>query len=136
MKVKGYFYKERGQTFMVADNVKKMIDKAVTHGTPVDTGGKVLYPLFEAPSEFDIRAGNMKKPAWIIRPGCSPTLRWYWQVQEHRRGHTYCKTLGDGLCGFKMVRFYEWNESTSAWELCPMVNHADSQQEKVLDSNH
>lgn len=136
MKAKGYFYRDRDQSFMVADNVRKMIDKAIAHGTPVDTGGKTLYPVFDAPTEAELRAGKTRRPAWIIRPGCTPTLRWYWQVQEHRRGHTYCKPLGDGLCGFKMVRFYEWNASTSAWELCPMVNHADTRQEQVLDSNH
>ncbi len=134
MRVKDYFYRDKDQAFLVSDSVKKGIEKALAHGLPVDTGGKVLYPIFENPSEQDVRAGKTREAAWQIRPDNCPTLRWYWQIQEHKKAHVGCKPLGDGLCGFKMVRFYDWNAESGKWELCPMVNHADSAQEKVLDS--
>lgn len=136
MSVKGYYYQERGQSFMVADSVRKAVDKAIAHGLPVETGGHTLYPIFADPTAEELRAGKTRKPAWHIRNGHTPTLRWFWQVKEHHKADISCKRLGDGLCGIRMVRFYEWNESTRAWELMPMVNHADSQQEKVLDSSY
>lgn len=134
MKVKGFYYRDKDQAFLVSDAAVKEINKALIHNIPVDTGGYILYPIFEDPSEQDIRAGKTKKVAWQIRPNQCPTVRWYWQVQEHKKSHHSCTSLGDGLCGFKMVRFYTWNASTSKWELSPMVNHADSEQEKVLDN--
>lgn len=135
MRACGYYYEERGQAYMVAESVAKTINKTIAHGLPVDTGGKVLYPIIDKPSESELRAGNLKTAAWIIRPDSTPTLRWYWQIQEHKKKHSGCKPLSDGLCGFMMVRFYEWDASTSEWTLCPMVNHATPEQEKVLDSN-
>ena len=134
MRAKAYYYKDKDQAFLVSESQKKSIDLDIIHGRPVDTGGKTLYPILEDLTEVDIRAGKTKAIAWIIRNGQSPTARWYWQIQEHRKSHATCHPLGDGLCGFKMVRFYEWNASTSKWELCPMVNHADTLQEQVLDS--
>lgn len=135
IRAKGYYYRDKDQAFIVSAEMKKAIDKAIAHGMPVDTGGKVLYPILDAPSKQDIAMGKTRTEAWLIRPNSSPAIRWYWQIQEHKKGHTGCKTLGDGLCGFKMVRYAEWNASTSKWELLPMVNHADSVQERVLDSN-
>ena len=135
MKVKGYYYKERDQAFMVSDAVFKDIEKAIAHGLPIDTGGKVLYPMFSEPTEDEIRFNKTRIPAWLIRDGHQPALRWYWQVREHKKLDKGCKPLGGGLCGFKMVRFAEWNDDSKKWELLPMVNHADSSQEKVLDSN-
>lgn len=61
-------------------------------------------------------------------------VQWYWQVREHTKRHHDCKPLGDGLCGFKMVRYEDWNDETKKWELLPMVNHATPEQERVLDS--
>ena len=61
-------------------------------------------------------------------------VRWYWQIQAHDKKHTGCKPLGDGLCGFKMVRYEDWNGETHSWELLPMENHATPEQEAVLDS--
>lgn len=135
MQPKGYYYRDKDQAYMVDTAMVKQINKAIMHGTPIDTGGKILYPIFGSPSEKDIKAGKTRTPAWLIRPNSIPTLRWYWQIQEHKKAHTGCKPLGDGLCGFKMVRYFDWNTSTGKWELLPMVNHADSVQEKVLDSN-
>lgn len=135
MLMKAYYYKKDGQAYMVDERTKKKIDKAIIHGIEANDSDYTLYPIFNDPSEKDIRAGNTKKPVWLIRPHSIPTLRWYWQIQEHKKAHTGCKPLGDGLCGFKMVRYAEWNGSTSSWELLPMVNHADSEQEKVLDTN-
>lgn len=132
-RAKGYYYRDKDQAFMVADSVKKEIDKAIAHGLPVDTGGHTLYPILDEPTEQEIRFGKTTTEAWIIRPNSVPTLRWYWQIQEHRKNHTSCKPLGDGLCGFKMVRYAQWNTSARKWELLPMVNHADSVQEQVLD---
>jgi len=135
MNAKGYFYTENGQAYMVDKSLAKSINSAILHGLEIDTGGRTLYPILDDPTEQQIRAGNTKTPAWHIRPNSTPTLRWYWQIREHHKSHVGCKPIGDGLCGFKMVRFYDWNASTSKWELLPMINHADSQQEKVLDSN-
>ena len=134
MDVKGYYYRDEDQAFLVSDEATKEINRALARGSEVDTGGKTLYPIFSNPTERMLRTGKTKIPAWVIRPDSTPTLRWYWQIQEHKRNHSKCKPIGDGLCGFKMVRYFEWNASTSKWELCPMVNHADSVQEKVLDS--
>ena len=136
MIAKSYYYRDKDQAFLVNEHDVKLINKAVMHGLPVDFTDKTLYPIFDAPTEQEIRAGKTKKPAWKIKPHSCPTVRWYWQIREHKKGHASCKPLGDGLCGFKMVRFYEWNESASKWELLPMINHADSQQEQVLDTNH
>jgi len=135
MRANGYYYMENGQAYMVAESVAKDINKAIAHGLPVDTGGHALYPIMPEPTEREIRAGKAKTAAWLIRPNSSPALRWYWQIQEHKKNHASCKPLGDGLCGFKMVRFFTWNATTSKWELCPMVNRATPEQEQVLDSN-
>jgi hypothetical protein len=134
MIAKTYYYRDKDQAFLVDDDQVKRINKAVMHNLPVNFE-RTLYPIFENPTEKEIRAGKTRRSAWQIRPHSCPTVRWYWQIQEHKKGHTGCKPLGDGLCGFKMVRFYEWNESASKWELSPMVNHADLQQEQVLDNN-
>lgn len=135
MIAKSYFYRDKDQAFLADDAEVKKINKAIMHGLPVNSIGKTLYPIFDAPTEREMREGKIRRPAWQIKPHSCPTVRWYWQIQEHKKNHTGCKPLGDGLCGFKMVRFYEWNESASKWELSPMVNHADSQQEQVLDTN-
>lgn len=135
MRAKGYYYMENGQAYMVAESVAKDINKSIAHGLPVDTGGRVIYPIISDPTEREIRAGKAKTAAWVIRPNSSPTLRWYWQIQEHKKSHASCKPIGDGLCGFKMVRFFTWNASAGKWELSPMVNHATPEQEQVLDSN-
>lgn len=135
MRIKGYFYRDKDQAFMVGDATKKAIDAAIMQGQEVDTGGHTLYPIFEPPTDYEIKAGKTKMQAWLIRPNQTPTLRWYWQIREHKKTDNRCKPLGGGLCGFKMIRYMDWNASTSKWELLPMVNHADSEQEKVLDSN-
>lgn len=135
MRIKGYFYRDKDQAFLVDKQLEKDINKAVAHGWTIDTGGKVIYPILDDPSESEIRAGKTKVAAWWIKPNQIPTLRWYWQIQEHHKNHSYCKSLGDGLCGFKMVRFYNWDETSKKWELLPMINHATAEQEKVLDSN-
>lgn len=135
MNIKGFFYRDKDQAFLVSDAIAKNIKKAIIRGENIDTGGKILYPIFKDPTEKELRAGKLRTPAWLIRNGSTPTLRWYWQVREHKKADMGCKPLGDGLCGFKMVRFYEWNASASKWELSPMVNHADTQQEQVLDNS-
>ena len=134
MIAKSYYYRDKDQAFLVDDNEVKKINKALMHGLPVDSIERTLYPIFEEPTEKEIAAGKTTKPAWMIRPHSSPTVRWYWQVQEHKKKHSSCIPLGGGLCGFKMIRYYAWNGSTNKWELSPMVNHADSEQEKVLDN--
>lgn len=134
MKVKAYYCKKDGQAFMVDDALKKQIDHAIMHGLEANNSDYTLYPIFEAPSEQEIRAGKTKEAVWLIRPHSTPTLRWYWQVQEHKKKHTACKVLGDGLCAFKMVRYAEWNAVSNKWELLPMVNHASTEQERVLDN--
>lgn len=134
MKVKAYYYKKDGQAFMVDDALKKQIDDAIMHGLEANNSDYTLYPIFEAPTEREIRAGKTKEAVWLIRPHSTPTLRWYWQVQEHKNKHTSCKVLGDGLCAFKMVRYAEWNAVSNKWELLPMVNHASIEQERVLDN--
>lgn len=135
MRAKGYYYRDKDQAFVVDPQKVKEINHAIMHGLPVDTGGRVLYPILDAPSEFQKRTGKTKTESWLINHNSSPTLRWYWQIQEHKKGHTGCKPLGDGLCGFKMVRYAQWDEASKKWELLPMLNHATSEQEKVLDSN-
>lgn len=135
MKVKSYYYQDKDQAFLISDSAFREVEKARIHGLSIKTGGYTLYPIFEPPTETEIRLNKTKTPAWLIRDGGCPTVRWYWQIREHKKGHSNCKTLGDGLCGFKMVRFAEWNDEAKKWELLPMVNHADSQQEKVLDTN-
>ena len=135
MAVKGYYYKDKDQAFLVSDEDFKEIQKAVMHGCPVDTHGRVLYPIFEEPTPVEKNKNRTRQPAWLIRDGRPPALRWYWQIREHKKAHTGCKPIGDGLCGFKMVRFAEWDETSKKWELMPMINHASSEQEKVLDAN-
>lgn len=135
MRVKGYYYKDKDQAFLVSESDFKAIQKAIMHGLPVDTHGHTLYPIFTDPSEEEIRAKKTKTVAWLIRDGQSPTARWYWQIKEHRKADTGCKTLGGGLCGFKMIRYAQWDDESKKWELLPMLNHADSEQEKVLGAN-
>ena len=134
MRAKAYYYKKDGQAYMIDESLTKAVNKAIAHGLEANNSDYTLYPIFEAPSEQDIRAGKTKEAVWLIRPHSTPTLRWYWQVQEHKKKHTACKVLGDGLCAFKMVRYAEWNETSKKWELLPMVNHASLEQERVLDS--
>ena len=135
MRIKGYYYRDKDQAFLVSEDMKKSIDSALAQSKEVDTGGRTLYPIFDAPSDYEVRAGKTRVAAWCIKPNQTPTLRWYWQIREHKKSDSRCKPLGGGLCGFKMVRYLDWNASASKWELLPMVNHASSEQEKVLDSN-
>lgn len=135
MRAKGYYYRDKDQAFMVDERMFKQINHCVTHGLPVSTNGHTLYPILEAPSEQELRKGTPRVPAYAIHDGGVPVIRWYWQIQEHKKAHSGCKSLGDGLCGFKMVRYAEWNETSKKWELLPMVNHASLEQERVLDSN-
>lgn len=135
MRAKTYYYKDKGQAFMVSDALLKEINDCVAHGLPVKTNGHTLYPIYEDPTDYEKRTGKTKSPAYVIHDGGAPVIRWYWAIQEHKKAHTQCKSLGDGLCGFKMVRYAEWNETSKKWELLPMVNHASSEQERVLDSN-
>ena len=58
------------------------------------------------------------------------SIRWYWMVQPHHKDHARCKSLGDGLCAIKMVRYETWNGE--AWEPEPMDNHATPEQEAIL----
>jgi hypothetical protein len=134
MRVKAYYYKKDGQAFMVDEMLKKQIDKAIAHGMEANDSDDTLYPIFDTPSEHELRAGKTKEAVWLIRPHSTPTLRWYWQVQEHKKKHSECKQIGDGLCAFKMVRYAEWNADSKKWELLPMVNHASAEQEQVLDN--
>ena len=136
MKVKGYYYKDKDQVFSVSPATFKDIQKKVAHGLPIQTGGHTLYPILDAPTDYEIKTGKTRIAAWLIRDGSTPAVRWYWQIQEHNKAHATCRTLGDGLCGFKMVRYANWNETSNKWELEPMVNHADPEQEKVLDSSY
>lgn len=133
-KLKGYFYKDKDQAFMVSDSDFKDIQGALMRGEGADTSGRILYPVFDKPTKWEIEQGKARTPAYMVRDGQLPTLRWYWQIREHKRTDHGCIPVGDGLCGFKMVRFMNWNAEKDQWELEPMVNHADSAQEKVLDS--
>lgn len=135
MKVKGYYYTENGQAYVLSADAFKKVQLSVIRGEPVDTGGHTLYPIFDEPSAQDINKGKTKIPAWLIRDGKLPSMRWYWQIQEHKRSDTHCKRLDGGLCGIKVVRCAEWDGTSKKWVLLPMVNHADTAQEKVLEAN-
>lgn len=130
-----YTYMDKGQAYLVSDEDKREIEKALMGSSPVNTHGRVIYVIPDDPDEDDIRKGKTRCPAAIIRDGALPSVRWYWGVKEHRATDRGCKTFGDGLCGFKMVRYFGWNSETKKWELLPMVNHATPEQEKVLDAN-
>ena len=130
-----YTYMDKGQAYLVSDEDKREIEKALMGSSPVNTHGRVIYVIPDDPDEDDIRKGKTRCPATIIRDGSLPSVRWYWGVKEHRVADRGCKPFGDGLCGFKMIRYFDWNSESKQWELLPMVNHATPEQEKVLDSN-
>ena len=132
MKVKSYKYEDKGQWYLIDDDETERINRGV--GEP-NASNRTLYPIFDSPTKDEISAGKTTTPAWLIRPYGRPAVRWYWQVREHSKKHQTCKLLGNGLCAFKMVRYYDWNDDTNEWELLPMVNHATPEQEKVLDTN-
>lgn len=70
------------------------------------------------------------------RPACNgDKVMWYWAVREHQGYHHDCVNLGNGLCGFKMVRYEALNESTGEWELLPIENGATPEQIQVLESH-
>lgn len=132
MKIKSFKYEDKGQWYLIDDDEAKRLMGGAGES---NQSNHTLYPIFDAPTKAEIAASKTRTPAWLIRPYGRPAVRWYWQVREHRKKHEGCKVLGDGLCAFKMVRYYDWNDETNEWELLPMVNHATPEQEKVLDTN-
>lgn len=70
------------------------------------------------------------------RPACDgDKVMWFWAIREHKAYHHDCVDLGNGLCGFKMIRYEALNESTGQWELLPIVNGATPEQIQVLESH-
>lgn len=136
MNIKGFYYFVDGKAYMVSDTDFKKIQKDFLGARPVNTNGRTLYPVFDDPSDADIKSHKTRMKAWLVRDGMMPTIRWYWQVCETPKnaGSAY-KALGDGLSGFKMVRYLDWNQDTKKWELLPMVNHATPEQEVILDAH-
>lgn len=134
MSIKGYYYLHQGQSYLVSDEDFKQISSQVMRGDNVDTHGRTLYPILEDPTPKEIAKGVKKVAATMIRDGNTPTVRWYWAIHEHDGDHFNCVPVGGGLCAYKMVRFFEWNDSVKKWELLPMINQADADQIKVLNS--
>lgn len=132
MNIKTYKYEDKGQWYCVTETDLKKIKSG--EGEP-NYIGRALYPIYDDPSEKEIEKGKTRIPATVIRDGATPMVRWYWQIREHDKRHHDCTVLGDGLCGFKMIRYLGWNAKEQTWELLPMVNHATPEQEKVLDSH-
>ena len=132
MNITSYKYQDKGQWYLVSDDDFKKINNG--EGQPAYFG-RALYPVYSAPTEKEIEKGKTRMPLVVIRDGVTPTTSWYWQIREHTKRHNTCVPIGDGLCGFKMVRYIDWNANEKAWEIEPMVNHATPEQEKVLD-NH
>lgn len=128
-----FYYMEKGQAYLISEEDRREVERAILGSRPVNTHGRVLYPIYDEPSPLDKQNGRQRM-AMMIHDGQLPTLRWYWQVREHKNNHHGCKSLGDGLCGFKMVRYMTWNDDTKKWELLPMINHATPEQEQVLDA--
>lgn len=129
IQVKGYYYEEAGQRYTMTPKV--MAETLRGNGGKI---GRTLYPIFERPSQADVNAGRTRVAVWRITPDGCRVVRWYWQVREHTKGHSGCCALGDGLCGFKMVRYANWNAEAGKWELEPIENRATPEQERVLDS--
>ncbi len=129
-----YFYEQQGQKYMLSESETRLVEKCLRGNSPVATNGRTLYAVPTAqPSASDIRDGKTTRAAVVIRNNGLPTVRWYWRVREHKVAHRGCTPFGDGLCAFKMVRYFNWNDETGKWELLPAVNHATPEQEKVLD---
>ena len=128
-----FYFMEKGQAYLISQEDAREVEKAILGSRPVCTHGRTIYPIYDEPSPLDKQNGKTRI-ALVIHDGQLPTVRWYWQIREHTSKHHGCKVLGDGLCGFKMVRCMNWNDDTKKWELLPAVNHATPEQEQVLDA--
>ena len=129
IQVKGYYYEEAGQRYVMKP--------AELSETLRQNGGRLahdVFPIFDRPSASDIALGKARVAAWHYTPDGERVVRWYWQVREHAKSHSHCCPLGNGLCGFKMVRCANWDEGAGKWVLEPMENRATPEQEQVLDN--
>lgn len=130
-----FYYLDKGQAYLVSNDDCEAIIKALRGAKPVNTHGRTIYPILDPPTDRELAQGKTSRVAFVIHDGGLPVARWYWQVHEVRKGqHGAYKSLGDGLCAVKVVRYQDWNADTNKWELRPMVNHATPEQEQVLDA--
>lgn len=125
-----WYYIESGKKVMLDLSVCEKINKENREGC-VKTGGRIIYPVVPKPKLRDFH----RKPATLIRDGQAESVRWYWQICEHKNNHYNCHMIDPncGLCARKVLRYINWNMGANRWELEPMVNAATKEQLKVLD---
>lgn len=127
---RAWYYVENGKKVLLSDAVNRDVNHENLIGE-VRTGGRVLYPVQLPPAMTE----RHRRPATCIRDGGCESVMWYWQVCEHDKRHYDCTILdaNGGLCGRRMVRYLNWNQSAKQWEIEPMVNAATDSQIRLLE---